>query len=283
VIRNFSGSRREALAALGAASIATALRPLCWAKGTTVRPPVARIEPVTEELWGDKVIDPYRWMENPNDVEWDSFMRGQAAYARSVLDAIPGRKRLYERIAQLSSDTVITRKVQSAGGRIFYEKRPRGADNYTLCMRQGVAGEDTVLVDPTVLKQNGQHMALDWWHAAPNGRYVAYALSLAGSESSVTHVLDVDAREILPERIDRTQYALPSWLPDSSGFFFNRLAAGVPQGSVDYYQNSVAWLHRLRTDPDHDMRVLARGQYPEISAETTDFRSCEPIRALTMC
>ena len=268
---NCNWSRREVLAVLGAASISTALRRPCWAKAAAAGLPVARIEPVTDELWGDKVIDPYRWMENPNDAEWDSFMKGQAAYARSVLDAIPGRKQLHERIAQLSGDMVITRKVQSAGGRIFFEKRPRGADNYTLCMRRGAGGEDTVLVDPTVLEQDGHHVALDWWRAAPNGRFVAYALSPAGSENSVIHILDVDTHEILPERIDRTQYASPSWLPDSSGFFFNRLAAGVPQGSVDYYQNSVAWLHRLRADPDHDLMVLARGQYPEISAEATDF------------
>ena len=268
---NQSWSRREALAALGAASISTALRPPAWAKGTAAGPPVARIEPVTDELWGDKVVDTYRWMENPNDVEGGPFVAGQAAYARSVLDAIPGRKQLYKRIAQLSGDTVITRKVQSAGGRIFYQKRPRGADNYNLSMRQAVGGEDVVLVDPTLLIQDGQHVSLDWWRAAPNGRYVVYALSPAGSEDSVIHILDVDTREILPERIDRTQYAVPSWLPDSSGFFFNRLAAGVPHGSLDYYQNSVAWLHRLRTDPDDDLRVLARGQYPEISAEATDF------------
>ncbi len=30
-------------------------------------PPVARVEPVSETFFGQAVVDPYRWMENPKD------------------------------------------------------------------------------------------------------------------------------------------------------------------------------------------------------------------------
>ena len=74
-------------------------------------------------------------------------MRGQAAYARQVLDAIPGRKRLSARIAQLSGDAVVTRSVQSCRGRIFYEKRPLGADNFKLYTRAQIQGEERLLIE----------------------------------------------------------------------------------------------------------------------------------------
>lgn len=265
-------SRREALAAMAAIAVAPALRPVASrADGLPARPPVARIEPVSEELWGETIVDPYRWMENPGDVDWMPFMKGQAGYARVMFDSIPGRKALYERVARLSADAPTTRNIQSANTRIFYEKRPRGADNFKLYVRQGLAGKERVLVDPTRSQQDGRHVSLDWWRASPNGRYVAHGLSVAGSEDSVIHVLDVETGEILPERIDRAQYAAPSWLPDSSAFFFNRLAEGVKRGSIDYYKDSVAWLHRLRTDPKDDLKVVARGQYAEIAIDPTDF------------
>jgi prolyl oligopeptidase len=265
-------SRRRVVKTLGAGAVAAALQPLA-ARGRAASggPPVARVEPVTDTLWGERIVDLYRWMENPKDPDWEPFMRAQAAYARAALDAIPARAALYSRISQLSGEAAATRAVQSSGGRIFYEKRPKGADNYKLFMRSGLRGAERLLIDPTVVTPDGMHVSLDWWLAAPNGQYVVYGLSPAGSENSVAHVLDVTANNDLPERIDRTQYANPSWLPDSSGFFFNRLAEGAVLGSVDYYKNSVSWLHMLRTDPTSDRKVLAHGQYGEIPGDDTDF------------
>lgn len=235
--------------------------------------PVARKAPVTDRLWNEDVVDTYRWMENPKDPEWEPFMKGQAAHARHVLDAIPGRKALYERVSALSGGLPLAFAPQSTdGGRIFYQMRPAGSNQFKLYMRDGAGGAERLLIDPSTLRGPGDaHMSLDWWLAAPNGRHVVYGLSPAGSENSVAQVMEVDTGRILPERIDRTQYASPSWLPDASGFFYNRLAEGVKLGAQDYYLDSVAWLHRLGTDAKDDLRVLTRGQFADIAIERTDF------------
>ena len=267
-------NRRRVLAAIGGVPAALLVRgAFAKAEQGSVGPPVARKEPVRETLWGEEIVDSYRWMENPKDAEWESFMKGQAAYTRRVLDSIPGRTALYERVTKLSGDLPIARAPQSApNGRLFYEMRPSGANQFKLYMREGVNGAERLLVDPSTLRgPNDVHMSLDWWLASPNGRYVVYGLSSAGSENSVAQILDVDSNTMLPERIDRTQYASPSWLPDSSGFFFNRLAEGVKLGTPEYYLDSVAWLHRVGTDPEQDLKVLARGQYPAVALDPIDF------------
>ena len=78
--------------AIGALSLA--LMP-AWAEasdplapvGTFNKPADAPIRPVTETLWGRKVTDDYRYMEEqkPDTMAW---MKAQGAYTRSVLDAI---------------------------------------------------------------------------------------------------------------------------------------------------------------------------------------------------
>jgi prolyl oligopeptidase len=118
---------------------------------------------------------------------------------------------------------------------------------------------ERLLIDPSRAGQNGQHASLDWWVASPSGRWVCYGLSLAGSEDSVMHFVNVDSMQVLPERIDRTQYATPSWLTDESGVFYNRRAEGTARDSIDYDKDSVCWLHRLGTDAGADIKVLARG------------------------
>jgi prolyl oligopeptidase len=264
-------TRREALLSIAGTAIAGAVsRALGNPSTAPSGPPVARVEPVTDTYFGERIVDPYRWMENPKDRDFEPFMRGQAEWARKILDAIPGRNKLYERIRQLSGETVVTTALQSCKERLFYQQRPKGADNFQLFVRRRDATLPQLLIDPTVMQQDGRHISLDWWVASPDGQYVAYGLSPAGSEDSVTHVMHVDTKEVLPERISRTQYANPSWLPDGSGFFYNRLA-GAAKGTTDYYKDSVAFLHRLRTDPEKDLRVLSRGQYREVPGEPTDF------------
>ena len=263
-------TRRHAIAAL-------ALTPLWPWPGLAAslprhRPPLARIEPVSDTYFGETIVDPYRWMENAKDPAWEPFMRGQDAHARQMLAGIPGRDALKQRIAALSGGTAVAYGVQSAAGKLFYQVRPAGADNFKLAVRQGAAGSERILIDPTTMKgEGGVHVSLDWWRASPDGRHVVYGLSPAGSEDSVLHIMEVESMRVLPERIAGTQYASPSWLPDGSGFFYQRLAEGAKRGSVDYYLNGPNHLHRLSGDPKDDLLVMVRGKDPAVPVAANEF------------
>lgn len=78
-------------------------------------PLVARIDPVTETFFGKSVTDPYRWMEDPKDKDWGPFMKTQAAHARAVLDGIPGRAALAQRVSELAGDLEVINTIQIAG------------------------------------------------------------------------------------------------------------------------------------------------------------------------
>lgn len=237
-------------------------------------PPVARIEPVTETFFGQTVVDPYRWMENPKDRDWEPFMRGQDAHARQVLGAIPGRDALKRRISALSGGSTVAYGAQRAGERLFYEVRPAGSDNFKLATRPLAGGTEVLLIDPTTMKgDGGVHISLDWWVPSPDGRHVVYGLSPAGSENSVLHVMEVATQRVLPERIPGTQYAHASWLPDGSGFFYGRVADLSQAGTVDYYKRSPALLHRLGTDPKDDVLLVAHGRDPALPVAETEFPS----------
>ncbi|THD77118.1 MAG: S9 family peptidase [Phenylobacterium sp.] len=226
--------------------------------------PVARVQVVNDIYFGETLADPYRWMENDKDPEWLPFLKGQNAHARAILDAIPGRERLLARIQQLSGDVALTNALQRAGGKLFFQQRPAGADNYKLFVRED--GRDRVLVDPTALSAGGAgHMSLDWWRASPDGRYVAYGVSPNGSEDSVLHVLTVADGHDLPEQIPNTEGAQPAWLDDASGFFYNQLTGKVD--TPERYLDSQARFHRLGTDPAGDPILMKRGLDPAVAYE----------------
>src|SRR6266446_7461340 len=260
--------RRQFLAAsAGALSITLMPRRSLWAAaGTAVPPaPVARIDAVHDTYFGESLSDPYRWMENGKDPEWLPFLKGQNDHTRAILDALPARALLLKRVRQLSGDTVTTSRVQRAGGLIFFTQRPQGADNFKLFVRDGAAGHDRVLVDPTQESGAKSHVSLDWWRASPDGRHVVYGLSKDGSEDSTLHVLAVADGSDLPERIANTQDANPQWLDDGSGFFYNQLTGAVD--TPERFLDSQARFHRLGTDPAKDPILMKRGLDPRVEYE----------------
>ncbi len=164
---------------------------------------MARVAVVKDTYFGETLSDPYRWMENAKDPDWLPFLKGQNAHTRAVLDPVPGRAALLKRIQQLSGDTAVTRAVQRAGGRLFFEQRPAGADNFKLFVQEG--GIHRVLIDPTANSGAATHQSLDWWQASPDGKRVVYGVSRDGSEDSVLHVLNVADGADLPERITNAE------------------------------------------------------------------------------
>lgn len=262
--------RRTLLLSAGSAAALATLPRFAFA-ARTGGPLVARVEPVTETYFGTAVTDPYRWMENPEDKDWEPFMKSQAGHARQVLDGIPGRAALAKRVGGLAGDLEIINVIQVAGPWIFIDKRPAGANNFQLYVREGLAGAERLLIDPEARTQGEVHYSMNYWSASPDGRYVMYGMSPSGSENAVIEIMETATGKVLPERIDRAQYASPSWLPDGSGFFFNRLAEGAELGTTDYYKNSVCWLHRVGTEPASDVRVLSRGQFPDVAVQEIDF------------
>ncbi|HQR49242.1 MAG TPA: prolyl oligopeptidase family serine peptidase, partial [Steroidobacteraceae bacterium] len=227
---------------------------------TPIAPPIARVEPATDAYFGEKVTDPYRWMENDQDRDWRPYLEAQNAHTRAVLDNLPGRDALLERIQALSGALPTVAEVQLAGRCLFYEQRPAGANNFKLFVRE--SGQDRLLIDPTTYDTDGHHVSLDWWEAAPDGSKVAFGLSQDGSEDSTLHVVETATGRVLPERIPQAEGANPQWVPDGTGFFYNQLTGAV--GSPDRFLDSRARFHRLGTDPAADPVVMARGLDPRV-------------------
>jgi prolyl oligopeptidase len=257
--------RSEAAAATTAAGAAAAA-------GPAIPPaPVARVAVVTDTYFGETLRDPYRWMEDDKDPEWLPYLKGQNAHTRAMLDRIPGRDKLLARIQQLSGDSALTRHAERAGGKLFFEQRPAGADNYRLFVEE--QGVRRVLVDPTALSTASGHMSLDWWHPSPDGSHVVYGLSKDGSEDSILHILKTADGTDLPERIPNTQGAHPAWLDDGSGFFYNQLTGKVD--TPERYLDSQARFHRLGADPDSDPILMKRGLDPRVQFEKIQFPAIE--------
>ncbi|MEP6503646.1 MAG: prolyl oligopeptidase family serine peptidase, partial [Betaproteobacteria bacterium] len=261
--------------------ICAALASACaLAHGAPTSPPVAAVKPATDTYFGTTVTDGYRYMEDLGLPEVQQWAHGQADYTRSVLDAIPARAKLLARIAELEA-SVRARigQIKLAGnGLVFYEKRGADGNQYKLYVRNGMKGEERLLVDPEALaKANGVPHAIEFYAPSNNGRFVAYGMSEGGSEESSIHVLEVATGKEVIAPIDRTHYSGANWTADDSGFFYLRqrvLAKGAPE--TDKYQRQSAYFHRM-AGKGADPAVLTAGTDNHLPIATAEFPIIQPL------
>ena len=224
-------------------------------------PPKAKVLPVEDTVQGHKIVDRYRYLENANDPDTKLYVEQQLGYTRSILDPLPGRDKINARLAQLLA--IGTVDTPQMGGKYYFHTQRNGhQDQPTLYVREGLNGDDRVLLDVSQLAADGT-VALDWWYASEDGRYVAYGTSPSGSERSTLHVLESATGKVLPDSIEQTSAASLAWKRDSSGFFYTRYPrkGDVPEGQEVYHRH--VFYHALGTDPARDPLIFGDGIDPE--------------------
>ena len=218
---------------------------------------------MTTDYFGTKVVDNYRYMEDLANPDVKAWMKAQADYTRAKLDAIPARKPLLDRIHALLNADVRRGGFVRRGDRYFYEVFEPGAQLPKLFYRDGLKGEEHLLLDPGAMgKGTDTHYALDYFAPSWDGKLLAYGLSVGGSEKSVLHVMDVKTGAVQAESIDRTSDSLVSWRPDNRSFFYLRYVKPVPGMPADQTMyNARTYLHRIgtKTDGEGDAVVFGRG------------------------
>ena len=203
--------------------------------------------------------DPYRALEDVARPESQAFFREQAREARERLDRIPGRAAMLARVRELSdSGTAITALAVASGPRIFYLRLAPRSITPVLCVRESVGAPERVLVDPERFARGQGRAAIDWFSVSPDGRHVAYGVSLAGSESSVLRVIGVDAAHDLAFEIDRTRFNdRLGWHPDGKSFYYARIPE--TNSGLKRDANIRMYRHVLGRDTAQDEIVFASG------------------------
>jgi len=65
-------------------------------------PPKAAVHEVTDTYFGQKIVDPYRWMEDSKSAETTAWMKAQADYTRGYLERLSMRAELLKREAVMA-------------------------------------------------------------------------------------------------------------------------------------------------------------------------------------
>jgi prolyl oligopeptidase len=229
-------------------------------------PPKAEKKPIIETMHGVEITDNYRWLEDGTSPATQKWVEEEMTYTHAMLDPLPGRDAIHKRLTELLSIGSISQP--QIGGKYYFYTRREGMQNQpVLYVREGSAeakgtGKDRVLLDVNQLAADGT-IALDWYQASENGKYLAYGTSPSGSEMSTLHIIETKTGKTLPDTIERTRACSMAWMLDNSGFYYTRYPkkGDVPDGQEMY--NRHVFYHELGSDPATDPLIFGEGRDPE--------------------
>jgi len=217
---------------------------------------------VTETLHGVEITDRYRWLEDGDAPAVQTWSTAQQRRTAAVLDAVPGRAGLADRLDALSRIATAS-EPDLRGDRLFFKRRTGAMDQPALYVRDGLDGDDR----PLIYLNTGTDglTTLDWWYPSPDGGMVVFGTSRGGDEWSTLEVIDVATGNRHADQISRTRYSSVAWSPDGSGFYYTRYPepGTVPAGDENYF--SRVYYHRLGDDAASDPLVFGDGFAREIT------------------
>ena len=230
-------------------------------------PPPMPVQNVQDVYWGVTVDDPYRFLEQVKDPAVMSWMKGQAEATDSILKRIPGRASILSALKEKESvgGTVITGIYRTKNNRWFYLKRSQGQSQAKLVWREGVDGEEKLLVDPEqISKEKGKPHAIQSFHPSPDGKLLAYGMHASGAEIGHMHVIDVASGQAILPPIDRVRFAAVSWRQDGQSLFFSRLRPGFEtMRSTERFADTGRYYLDLKA-PNPDQLIFSGSKYPEL-------------------
>jgi prolyl oligopeptidase len=209
-------------------------------------PPVAPSKPVTDDYFGTKIVDPYRWMEDIHNPALLSWMKAQNDYTRSILDSIPGRSMLLAQLNAANEGTAVN-GLQVAGKRLFFTLSTNGGAG-KLFYRQGEANR--LILDPQQGMPTGAHAAIQFFSPSTDGKYVAVGVAVNGAEQDTTiSVLETTSGRDLGERIAHAWDAKPYWVRNA-GFFYSRWPVPGPGAQpTEAEERQQVFFHALGRSP----------------------------------
>src|SRR5712691_12230309 len=163
--------------------------------------------PVTNEYHGVNVRDDYQWLENAADPAVRQWSARQNQHARAVLDQLPTRPFLEDRLQRLWSQSASNYFALSwRPGKVFFLKLLPSAPQPILVALNSPDDLTTekVVLNPNKLGANGS-TTIDWYVPSPDGKLVAVSWSQNGTEEGTLYIYETATSQKRSDAIPRAQ------------------------------------------------------------------------------
>ncbi|MDR0792054.1 MAG: prolyl oligopeptidase family serine peptidase, partial [Chitinophagaceae bacterium] len=225
-------------------------------------PPTKEI-PVTDDYFGTKIIDNYRWLEDLKNDTVQAWFKAQANFTDSIIGKIKGRDSLFNRMKEynnMKGDILDGVRLVLVGKTYFYAKTKKSENLPKLYRRTLPDGAEELLFDPETAEKGARIMNFTIDDA---GTKIALALSVGGAEIGYIRIFNCADKKLLEDKIESV---------DNEPFHFANNATAISYTKMnmtgkkeDYWKNEKVMLHTIGSNPQNDKIIFSREKYPALN------------------
>jgi prolyl oligopeptidase len=246
-------------ATIGAALVAQSIR---TGDGLSLNaPPPVEADPVTDNYFGTKIPDRYRWLEDQKSPETRAFIDAQNAYTAHYLKLARVRADAAEDLAALEQVTSWSMPIER-GENYYFMKRLSDEGQATLYIRRGWTGKDERLLDPAVISRD-PNTSISLRDVSRDGSLIAYSMRQGGADETTVRVFDLKTKKTLEDELPLGLYWSVDFAPDGKGIYYTRTNK----------QGALLYLHTLGMRNSSDKLIFGHEFYDEPLGPIDLFRS----------
>ncbi|MBD2093155.1 S9 family peptidase [Microcoleus sp. FACHB-1515] len=212
------------------------------------KPPIAPQHLHIHRLHGDERPDPYFWLRDRDNPEVIAYLEAENTYTEIMMQHTRSlQETLYkEMLSRIQEDDL---SVPYRDGEFYYYTRTETGKSYPIhCRKQGsLDAPEEILLDQNELAEGQEYFRLGVFEVSPNHQLLAYAIDTTGAERYTLFFLNLETRELYPEKITDT-YASFEWGNDNRTVFYTKVD--------DAHRPDKLFRHQLGTAIDTDQLIF---------------------------
>jgi prolyl oligopeptidase len=210
-------------------------------------PVTARTE-VSDNYFGSKISDPYRWLENENSDSTVNWVNTQVDFAEQYFRKIPFREKIKSRLTTLINFEKFGTPFLDNGKTYIFKND--GLQNQSVMYELDENGkEHRIVLDPNKFSADGTK-ALSGVEFNNKGNLMAYMVAASGADWNTAFIMDPATGIKLKDSIKWIKFSGTSWYKD--GFFYSRYPESQGDKVSNENQNHKLYYHKLGSDQSED-------------------------------
>jgi prolyl oligopeptidase len=233
--------------------------------------PILKPTPVTETVFGRRITDDYRGLENLNTPEAQQWLQEEKKLTTEVLSSISN----YDQLKKEMEEAIALTNVGSGipiptGNKLFFVRNYIREKNQKLVC--SINDKETELLSTNSMNTASDTYSIDYIFPSYDGNYLALGISSNGAENSTMYILDVTKKTLLPDRIPRCMGGNPQWIRNKNAFFYNQYKEiKNAEDLKTKYENPKIKLHIIGTDSNEDVIIFSKDNNPDFKLQNLHF------------
>jgi len=171
----------------------------------------------TDDFFGTKVSDPYRWLENDTSADTKDWVRRENEVTNAYLAQIPYRDAIKNRLTELWNYEKYSAPFKEGEYAYFYKND--GLQNQSVLYRQKGEQQPEVFLDPNQFSVDGT-TSLANIDFTKDGSLCAYEISEGGSDWTKVLIMNALTKQMLDDTLRDVKFSGIAWR-HNEGFYYS--------------------------------------------------------------